>query len=469
MIIIPILLALFTWILILWLFEQYKHINIFEQIALWFVSALSLFVFELFLQWIIFDKLSLLLPILSFVICLWLFIFKCIKTKWYWKKIMNSIKWNFIDMKNQFKSQKLWQKILVCFFCVYALAKCFMAFSINLHMPTFDEDAVVWRDLKTKVYTENRGLVLDKSSPEYLWSAYERNIFAPLTDTYFLLASDWINVNQTDIISPIIYLLSVLVLFGILLRKWNLLFASLSWYLFTSLPFIFIHWIWSYQNLSSWVLIFILSFYFIDQLLKEKNKFIIYPLMFLWFLSATMRNESPILSIAIILVSLLFHIILDKKQNYNKETLKYTWIILWALIIWTISMKIMNSLAPTELWVWFKDDWVVSTFFEHLMWWWLISQMLEQWFLHPDFNILYLALVILIILSIIIKIKYKEIFIYFVPFITLIGWTVAMLIYNLDVRVWYFWFVRYSAVYIIFMAFLLTYLLYLVYQKILEK
>ena len=153
MIIIPILLALFTWILILWLCEQHKHINVFEQMTLWFVCALSLFVFELFLQWLIFDKLSLLFPTISFVICLWLFIFKCIKTKWYRKEITENIKWNYINIKNQFKSQKLWQKILVCFFCIYALVKCFIAFSINLHMPTYDEDAVTWRDLKTK-YTQ---------------------------------------------------------------------------------------------------------------------------------------------------------------------------------------------------------------------------------------------------------------------------------------------------------------------------
>jgi hypothetical protein len=57
-------------------------------------------------------------------------------------------------------------------------------------MPTFDEDAVGGRDIKTKIFTENKSLVLDKSSPEFLGSALERNIFAPLTDTYFLLSND---------------------------------------------------------------------------------------------------------------------------------------------------------------------------------------------------------------------------------------------------------------------------------------
>jgi hypothetical protein len=35
-------------------------------------------------------------------------------------------------------------------------------------MPTFDDDAVTGRDLKTKIFSENKSLVLDKSSPEYL-------------------------------------------------------------------------------------------------------------------------------------------------------------------------------------------------------------------------------------------------------------------------------------------------------------
>jgi hypothetical protein len=69
----------------------------------------------------------------------------------------------------------------------YALIKIFMVFSINLHMPTFDDDAVTGWDLKTKIFAENKSLVLDKASPEFLGSALDRNVFAPLTDTYFLL------------------------------------------------------------------------------------------------------------------------------------------------------------------------------------------------------------------------------------------------------------------------------------------
>ena len=70
---------------------------------------------------------------------------------------------------------------------MYVLFKIFIVFSINLNMPTFDDDAVTGWDMKTKIFNENKSLVLNKDSQEFLGSALERNIFAPLTDTYFIL------------------------------------------------------------------------------------------------------------------------------------------------------------------------------------------------------------------------------------------------------------------------------------------
>lgn len=472
MIIIPILLALFTWILILWLCGQHKHINIFEQISLWFVSVLSLFVFELFLQWIIFDKLSLLLPILSFVVCLWLFIFKCIKIKWYWKEIMNSIKWNFIDIKNQFKSQKLWQKILVCLFGIYALAKCFMAFSINLHMPTFDEDAVTWRDLKTKVFTENKSLVLDKNSPEYLWSAHDRNLFAPLTDTYFLVANYWNNIGETNILSPIVYLLSTLLLFGIFLRKWNLFFASFSSYIFTSLPFIFIHWFGSYFNFVSWVFMFIFLFYLIDQLLDD-NRGMIIPLSLLWFLTTTIRNESYIFMVVIILCVFTYSYFVNKKKNLKNLTKNLR--IFISLVIWIVCLKYSEHILPewTIMNFWWTDisSWTLSTFFDNLFWKWLMNAILQQWFYHPDYNIIWILFFMALIYAISEKISYKKLIPFIIPFIILLFASCAVLIYNYE-WLWlvtHYSFVRYSAIYIMFLVFLIIYTIYLIYEKELNK
>jgi hypothetical protein len=62
-----------------------------------------------------------------------------------------------------------------------------MVFAINTHMPTFDDDAVNERDMKTKVFATTQSLVLDKTSPEYFGTNYGRYPFAGITDTYFLL------------------------------------------------------------------------------------------------------------------------------------------------------------------------------------------------------------------------------------------------------------------------------------------
>jgi hypothetical protein len=42
-----------------------------------------------------------------------------------------------------------------------------MLFSINMNMPTFDEDAVSGRDMKTKIFASTQSLVLDKTSSEF--------------------------------------------------------------------------------------------------------------------------------------------------------------------------------------------------------------------------------------------------------------------------------------------------------------
>ena len=95
-------------------------------------------------------------------------------------------------------------------------------------MPTFDEDAVAGRDMKTKIFASTQSLVLDKTSPQYFGTDYGRYPFAGITDTYFLLPyGDFVN-GLENIISPLMYLFALLLLFGIFFRKTNLFVATLS-------------------------------------------------------------------------------------------------------------------------------------------------------------------------------------------------------------------------------------------------
>jgi hypothetical protein len=212
MILLPILLAIFTGVGILWIFRQYRFLNIFEQIALGFGVALSLFVFELTLQGLFLNKLSLLCPVLTFLVVLGWLVYLQVKNRIF-SEIGASVSETFSLMRTQFSDMHIVKKILSACIIVYVIFKVFMAFSINVSMPTFDEDAVGGWDLKTKVFVENKSLVLDKTSPEFLGSALERNIFAPLTDTYFLLGYENFPVGLSNIISPLVYIGLVILFF----------------------------------------------------------------------------------------------------------------------------------------------------------------------------------------------------------------------------------------------------------------
>lgn len=478
MILLPFLLAIFSWLLGLRLFGQHRFINIFEQIVLWFVSALSLFVFEMFLSGIIFGWFSFLLPCVTFIVIAVIFVFTALRKKGFLKDILHHIREDFQNIFQQIKSSKLWKTLLFLIILRYVVMKIFMVFQINTHMPTYDEDAVSSWDIKTKVFTENKSLVLDKTDPEFLWSSLERNIFAPLTDTYFLLMHTWNLTWYTNVISPIMYLFSILLLFWIFLRKSNLMFAFIGSYIFASLPFVFVHGIGSYRNFISWALLFIFIFYLFDQIFPfeqdhDVNLKIMYPLLATAFLVSTIRNESFILSVSIIIICSFVYFLITKKTSDNK---KYSW--LWVLIpfswllIWWLSSKYIQSLYPA--WVSLNVWWIasntsmLSSFFANLYAPWVLNSIWDQAFFHTDYNMVFLVFVVVMIVYAFSRIPLKHILAPLLSFAILIWWTLLMLIANVA-SLWlktHFWFVRFSIVYIIFMVYLIVYMMYHIHKKI---
>ncbi len=472
MIIFPILLAIFTWLFILWLFNQHKYLNIFEQLTLWFVAALSIFVFELFIWGMIFDKLSLLWPIVTFIICLWLIIYKNNKHKWFIKEIIQYVKSDFTNLKNQFKSLKNWRQYIIIWIIVYVLLKLFMVFSINIHMPTYDDDAVTTWDMKTKIFSANQSMVLDKSSPEYLGSDYARYPFASIIDTYFLIPYwDFVN-GLSNIISPLMYLFSILMLFGIFLRKTNLFWAILSVYVFTSLPFIFIHWFGAYWNFASGIPLFMLAFYLIDQLLPIQNKTwnninIILPLSIVAFLSSIMRSESLMLTAITFLMSILFGTLLQKK-NITYANLKYfTWPFLWILL-WYIIEKYAINLYPA----WSVIGWTSSEMFsigwlmKNIQDPWVFLAPFQQMFFHPDYILLFWLFFISIVASIFYHKKMKNLIIRNIISISLI--CIFILILYITPVLWlvtHFAFIRYPSLIILFIIYVVVYTGYNLYTK----
>ncbi|MCF7834534.1 hypothetical protein K9M48_00565 [Candidatus Gracilibacteria bacterium] len=412
MILIPILLCFFTGLLILWLCNQHKYLNIFEQLVLGFVSALSLFVLELFFQGIIFDKLSLILPIITFIICLLLFIYKNNKHKGLIREILENIGKDFDKIKSQFKGLRNRKQYLTILVLIYAIFKIFMVFSININMPTFDEDAVAGRDMKTKIFSSNKSLVLDNTNSEYFGTDYGRYPFAGITDTYFLLPYNTFINGLGNVIAPFIYLLSIILLLGIFLRKTNLFFVILSLYIFTSLPFVFIHGFGSYRNFPAGVFLFIFIFYLIDQILNiEKtdicNKGILLPLILVGFISSFVRNEGVMLTGITLLFSIfLYHIF---RRGKIKE-IKYQIFTIIPIISIYIINKVVFSLYPagnvlntggTEI-----NSNLFNSFFSNIAKSDIFLAPFQQMFYHPDYILLFVLFAVSLILF---SINYKKI------------------------------------------------------------
>ena len=473
MILLPIFLAIFTGVGILWIFRQYRFLNIFEQIALGFGTALSLFVFELTLQGLFLNNLSLLFPVITFAGVIGWLIYLQIKNRIF-SEIGASILETFSLIGKQFSDMHIVKKILSICIIIYVIFKVFMAFSINVSMPTFDEDAVGGWDMKTKVFTENKSLVLNTTSPEFLWSALERNIFAPLSDVYFLLGYEQFPVGLSNIISPLVYIALVILFFWIFLRKTNLFFAFLSIYIFTSLPFIFVHSFASYFNYISGFFLFTFAFYLSDQIFSlEKNKLpnlLMIPILGIFsFLDSSIRNESIILVLIIFCVEVwvyFFH----KRGEWN---LKKYFFYIWALSGIAVSLllnMIIGNMSPQKVadvsgFIW---GWIVSNFFENITRPGVLSAPFSQSFFHSDYNLLYLLFALSILLFIFFFKKMWEIQSLFFACIVLFGIFTGILLANVE-WLWlltHFSFIRYPIAIMPFVVYLIVRSFYIFSTKI---
>ncbi len=464
MILLTIFLTYFTGILILWLFDQYKHLNIFEHLWFWFGIGLSLFILEIFLEGIIFSRISLLFPIITFFIVFGLFLYRCIADKEYLPGIIHWKKETLRDITESFKKWKLYEKVVFITIALYVIGKVFLSFSINTAMPTYDEDAVNGWDMKTKVFFEDRSLILDPANPEFLWSALDRNIFAPMTDTYFLLGYSAFPDGLSNIISPLIYLSILLSFFWIFLRKLWLWYALIGTYIFASLPFVFIHSFGSYFNYISGYFLFIFAFYLGDQLLRLGkgewvNHKIVIPLAIFAFLDASIRNESILLMSAIIAIEcILFYVF--RKKDITRKLLISLWVILIWPIIAYLSNIYINSLSSTKIaTVTANISWgIFEKLSNNLNTPWVLSAPFVQSFHHPDYNILYLLYALSLIVFIMNFQKMRAYYGIFFGSLTLLAIFMLILFINVE----YLWllthysFIRYPIAIIPFIVYVVV-------------
>lgn len=437
-----ILLSYFTGIFILYLSKQNKYLNIYEIIWFWFWVWISLFIFEMLIQNIFFWAVNLVLPIISFIIVFSLFLFQVYK-----KEII--LKFDFIQkIKDSYFNIVFWKKVLVIIFILFSFWKIWLSLFTNINHPTLWEDAITWWDLKTKVFFENRAVPLDKENPENLWWEQKRTIAAPLTDLYFILPYKEIPIWWLNIFSWLIYLNMFILLFWIFLRKFDLFIASLAWYLWLSLPLVFIQSVDWYFNLVSGFFLFTFTYYLSDQIIKQevKNLNILLPLWILVFLDSSIRSESLLL-VSVILVFDLF--ILFFNQKIAKSNIyKFIPIFLWIILSWIVNKyyhsfsnfdKILTDGFDIVSINWFKQ--LIENTFNGDLFWAVFSQAL----FHPDYILLYLIFILSLLVIIFNKILFKElnIFIY-KTFILLVIFLVILFMIPEFWLLTHFAFLRYS-------------------------
>ncbi len=307
MILITISLVYIAGFSVLLISDRHRGLNIFEQSGVSFGIGASLFVSLLTLQGVLLKGLSMSPSFFAVLALFLLIVVKQIVGKTLITEITSSVAESLKSVRTQFTDMSLLLRLVFTAMLLYVLLKVVAAFSLTMLHPTMAEDAVVSWDLKTKVFFANRSLVLDKGSPEFLGSALDRNIFAPLLDLFFILPYKTFPDHLSNIVSPLVYLNTALVLFGLLLRKTNLLFAALSVYIFLSLPIVFTHAFTSYHNLSFGYFLFIFTVYLSESNYPERNGRsgdICFFMILTGFLGSLIRNEGVLIFMAVIVTEI---------------------------------------------------------------------------------------------------------------------------------------------------------------------
>ncbi|MBF0104918.1 MAG: hypothetical protein HQM16_06280 [Deltaproteobacteria bacterium] len=410
---------------------QHKRLGFFEIAGLSFGSGLSLVVATLFVQGILFDHLSIVPGIVVVVLLLLCFVLRHFRETGFVSGIFAFVKAEFLLIKGQVLCFKGWRMLLLFLAIAYILLKLYMAFAINVSHPTIAEDAIVSWDFKTKVFFENRSLVLDYKNPEFLGGATKRSVFAPLADLFFIILYQEFPVGLSNIISPLVYLNLCLILFGIFLRKTNLAYAVISVYVLLSLPLVFTHaWI-SYFNLPSSFFLFAFAFYFSDWVLGdqtgERGAFLI-PLAVIAFLAAGFRTEDLYFTFLVFFVEhAVFFLFRIRRMNVKRFLTSFVVLVAPALV--ALSDLYLRHLAPR-----------VSSHFDSLKEPILTAAVnnifgktglfmvpFEQIFLRPEFNLLYLFFIFTLILLFFVRDKVKEILPMLFALVVLFGSIMAAL------------------------------------------
>ena len=250
----------------------------------------------------------------------------------------------------------------------------------------------------------------------------------------------------------------------------------LTLYIFTSIPFVFIHWFGSYRNFPSWVILFIFIFYLIDQLFNIErihwnNIKIILPLLFIGFLSSIIRNEWVMLTGIMLLAVIFLYSILKKLEI---KDIKQGLLLFIPIIFGFILNKIIFSFYPigSILNTWGNGGTkinikLLNSFFTNIGEPGVFVAPFQQMFYHSDYSLLFLIFTIVLLVFFV---KYKKMkWVWTIFAITLFLIIIFMFILYSNFQ-WlglltHYAFIRYPVSMILFLIYPILYVPYIIYES----
>lgn len=477
MILLYILSPLISWLLLYYLLWSWFRHTLLEKIAISYIMWISLYVLlisfvALIVWWSILYELTYGILFLLTVISIW--------KKHPFKYLISDIKQWFFEVFKLCNKKSLWLRITWLILIIYCLIKIIMSFMIITSRLTYDEDAVVSWDLKSKVFTYQKNINLDWLSKEFLGTAPSRIIYWPIVDTVLIGSDDTYFDFYSNIMSSITYTIIAIFSIWYMYRKTrNLWIGLLAWYLSLSLPFVFYQSIGSYWNLSFGLWVVMFSIYLSEYMnllhIDKIEWWKIFILGFLWFWMSAIRNEW-IYYMGIILLITSINYFSDIRKLFINKLLAILWGILSFSVVWYIMYKIMLLYQNTVWWVdhltQITSTNIISKFLENSFQQPVFKELLSQMFYHSDYSF---SIILLILLSIVGFWFYsdKENRAHLMQMLVLFLTTVVVLFSNLELwLLTHYVFIRYALSFILFCPIIIAWLIHYIYEreiKILKK
>lgn len=242
---------------------------------------------------------------------------------WYYTqgKLLTYAPISMITLKNS----PIWQKIAIIILALGIIYKLWWWAIAIATLPTYQDDSFVNWNIRWKIFYAQRGLVLDKNSPDYLGRWYRQ--YPPVFSLYktFLAIGYW-SRNEWVINSSsyLYYIASLCLIFFLILRTtWNIWAGIAGVYMLSAIPLYYIHGTNPYADIFQWVY-FALALYSIY--LASEGKTSRVAAAFVTGLLAYTKSEWLIIFLCGALVTAWYFILTQRRSPKTAPSLHRYWL-----------------------------------------------------------------------------------------------------------------------------------------------